>query len=359
MYKILVMDPGPLDRAMIAETVSSGLRSTSVHTTCCLSQAAEWLDQESANLLIVDMAHSPVATGDLIHYARSRCACIEVLLTSVGREEQVSFQVMKLGVEQYLLKPFRPAQLMAIVAPRAQKFVESEGRLGAQEQTLFLDRLYEAIKECAYKKCVEIAKEYIAFLYQSTDNMAVIRTRTLEFANGLTGFGQEFGPDVQWRLAGCLERFRSRYDLQGRKYDVCAMLEEMLDAMFEAMEKEALYSDDALKKALNYIDRNIKKGINLDDAAEYVNMSSCYFSKFFKKATGDNFISYVTDRKIEYAKDMLRHTEMPVINIAYELSYSETNYFSKAFKKKVGQTPTEYRMRHLKLPERKTAAELL
>lgn len=40
---------------------------------------------------------------------------------------------------------------------------------------------------------------------------------------------------------------------------------------------------------------------------------------------------------------MLLDTDMPVINIAYELSYSETNYFSKAFKKKVGVTPTEYR----------------
>ena len=53
----------------------------------------------------------------------------------------------------------------------------------------------------------------------------------------------------------------------------------------------------------------------------------------------------MTDRKIEFAKDMLRSTDMPVINIAYELSYNETNYFSKAFKKKVGMTPVEYRER--------------
>ena len=43
-----------------------------------------------------------------------------------------------------------------------------------------------------------------------------------------------------------------------------------------------------------------------------------------------------TDRRIEIAKDMLQNTDMPVINIACELSYNETNYFSKVFKKKVG-----------------------
>ena len=78
-------------------------------------------------------------------------------------------------------------------------------------------------------------------------------------------------------------------------------------------------------------------------------MSSCYFSKFFKRMTGKNYITYVTDSRIEMAKRMLVDTEMPVINIAYELSYNETNYFSKAFKKKVGVTPSEYRTAHSEL----------
>ena len=62
---------------------------------------------------------------------------------------------------------------------------------------------------------------------------------------------------------------------------------------------------------------------------------------------GTNFIVYVTDRRIEIAKDMLQNTDMPVINIACELSYNETNYFSKVFKKKVGLSPTEYRQRFI------------
>ena len=59
-----------------------------------------------------------------------------------------------------------------------------------------------------------------------------------------------------------------------------------------------------------------------------------YKRQLFKRMTGKNYITYVTDSRIEMAKRMLVDTEMPVINIAYELSYNETNYFSKAFKKK-------------------------
>ena len=121
----------------------------------------------------------------------------------------------------------------------------------------------------------------------------------------------------------------------------------MLNVIFAELESRQLYSGDDLKKVLNYIDRNIKRGVTLDMAAAYVGMSASYFSKFFKKYMGVNFITYVTDRKIEAAKDMLINTDRPVVNIAYDLSYSETNYFSKTFKKKVGVTPTEYREQHL------------
>ncbi len=75
-------------------------------------------------------------------------------------------------------------------------------------------------------------------------------------------------------------------------------------------------------------------------------MSSSYFSKFFKRITGVNFVTYMMDGRINAAKSMLTDTDMPVINIAYELSYSETNYSGKAFKKKVGLTTTEYREQH-------------
>jgi YesN/AraC family two-component response regulator len=81
----------------------------------------------------------------------------------------------------------------------------------------------------------------------------------------------------------------------------------------------------------------------LDQVGEYANMSSYYLSKIFKKETGVNFVTYLTERKIEIAKDMLANTDVPIINIALDLSYHEPNYFSKVFKKSTGMTPTEYR----------------
>lgn len=107
-------------------------------------------------------------------------------------------------------------------------------------------------------------------------------------------------------------------------------------------------SNNYVKDTLNYIERNIKKNITLEDAASYVNLSPHYLSKIFKKETGVNFISYLTNRRIEIAKEMLEDESIPISNISIELCYSKSNYFSKVFKKKVGLTPSEYREKYLK-----------
>ena len=67
-----------------------------------------------------------------------------------------------------------------------------------------------------------------------------------------------------------------------------------------------------------------------------------FFTNFFIKT----FITYVTDRKMDLAKEMLVNTDIPVLNIALDLAYNEANYFSKAFKKKTGLTPSEYREKY-------------
>ncbi len=174
----------------------------------------------------------------------------------------------------------------------------------------------------------------------------MIRFQVLRFAEGLVQLGDPLGSAARTRLACMMEQFRLRFDQQVQKYDTYLVLKKMLDVIFTVFEEDSSYQVDSEQRVINFIDRNVRGGISLDQAAEYANMSSYYFSRVFKKITGVNFITYVTDCKIAVAEEMLVETDMPVISIAYELSYSEANYFSKAFKRKVGMTPTEYREFH-------------
>jgi len=80
-----------------------------------------------------------------------------------------------------------------------------------------------------------------------------------------------------------------------------------------------------------------------EEVADNIKISPFYLSKIFKKYTGVNFIDYLTKLKIEKAKELLEYTDMPVINIAIELSFNEPNYFARVFRKTAGMTPSKYR----------------
>ena len=107
-----------------------------------------------------------------------------------------------------------------------------------------------------------------------------------------------------------------------------------------------------IDQAVLYINKNYNKDISLADVSREVNISPYYFSKVFKDEMGENFIEYLTNIRIEKAKDLIKNSECSMKEICVMVGYSEPNYFSRSFKKKVGVTPTEYK-------EGKTANETL
>ena len=137
-----------------------------------------------------------------------------------------------------------------------------------------------------------------------------------------------------------------KYLLYNNKHDAYNEIIKMVDILFDKMNIKGKLSEGGMKAVIDYIERNLKKGISLEDVANHVNISTYYLSKIFKKEMGVNFITYVTDRKMDLAKEMLVNTDIPVLNIALDLAYNEANYFSKAFKKKTGLTPSEYREKY-------------
>ena len=100
---------------------------------------------------------------------------------------------------------------------------------------------------------------------------------------------------------------------------------------------------DELECALNYIEKNFRKDITLNNVANYVKFSSTYLSKIFKNNIGINFNKYITKRRIKEAVLMLENKNISINDLAFEIGYNEPSYFCKVFKKEKGVTPLEYR----------------
>lgn len=101
-----------------------------------------------------------------------------------------------------------------------------------------------------------------------------------------------------------------------------------------------------VEKAIAYIkDHYQDPELSLKSVCKHISMSVSYFSTLFKQYTGRTFMEFVTQERMEKAKELLRLTAMKTYEIAYAVGYSDPHYFSGAFKKHEGDTPTEYRLR--------------
>jgi Response regulator containing CheY-like receiver domain and AraC-type DNA-binding domain len=101
-------------------------------------------------------------------------------------------------------------------------------------------------------------------------------------------------------------------------------------------------------KAEEYVHNNYgDEDLSLDRVCEVLGVSNSYFSSVFKKETGNSFIRYLTDYRMERASQLLIETNEKSYIIARKVGYADPNYFSYVFKRKFGVSPSKYRREHI------------
>lgn len=99
--------------------------------------------------------------------------------------------------------------------------------------------------------------------------------------------------------------------------------------------------------ALRYIDANLYSELTLDSVAAHVCLSANYFSRFFKKWQGINFKTWVNQRKMQRAGELLCNTDQTIDHIARKLQYAQTSYFCRVFHATYHMSPQMYRRHKL------------
>lgn len=122
-------------------------------------------------------------------------------------------------------------------------------------------------------------------------------------------------------------------------------IQNIFQKAMELRDREsANQSKKILKKAIDYIEENFaQETLSLNTVANAVNVSANYFSAIFSQEMQVTFIEYVTQKRMEKAKKLLRQTEKHAGDIALLVGYKDPHYFSFVFKKTQGCTPREYR----------------
>ncbi len=100
---------------------------------------------------------------------------------------------------------------------------------------------------------------------------------------------------------------------------------------------------EGIVKARQFIRDHQGEEFALGDVAREANMSTFYFCKTFKKATGLTFTDFLSRTRIEKARRLLVNPDVRVSEVAFEAGFQSLTHFNRTFHRVLGESPTEYR----------------
>lgn len=137
-----------------------------------------------------------------------------------------------------------------------------------------------------------------------------------------------------------LEGFSSLDAFGDRLIELCLMVNEKINIDI---------NDNTQKianEAKQYISDHFREsGLSVDEICSSLGVGTSYFSSVFKKSTGQSFVTYLTEVRMNEAQRLLDTTDEKSYIIAGMVGYDEPNYFSYVFKKQFGMSPSKYRQK--------------
>lgn len=118
-------------------------------------------------------------------------------------------------------------------------------------------------------------------------------------------------------------------------------------SLFQALPDDCLDTDNPhIIRAVAYIRQNMAKNLTLVKVADETHVSPSYLSHLFRKELGTTYSSYYNEMRVQYSA-LLLHGPRKINQVAYELGFTDCKYFSKVFKRFMGESPKEYQRRIL------------
>ena len=98
-----------------------------------------------------------------------------------------------------------------------------------------------------------------------------------------------------------------------------------------------------IKQAVLYVQEHFEENLSLSSLSAQFHVESSYFSRMFRKETGENLMLFICRKRMEKAVEYMKNTDRNLTEIAFMVGYDDYTYFNKVFKKMMGISPREYR----------------
>lgn len=105
-------------------------------------------------------------------------------------------------------------------------------------------------------------------------------------------------------------------------------------------------SNDYVSYLIDYVRQHFAEPISLKLIGNAISVSPSYLGQLFLNAIGMPFSAYLNEFRIQYAQNLLRNTNMKIVDIGVAVGFNTTNYFTTIFRKFTDLTPTEYKLKY-------------
>ncbi|OXS59233.1 DNA-binding response regulator [Cohnella sp. CIP 111063] len=300
---------------------------------------------ERKHLLLI--SYKPSLKTNAYDRAAELCRIVQKAIGSVLKIRMAFVLGTECGATKALKR-----NLHELVTDEEQRFYLESGAVAKQrteelsEEDLFVhydaanSELREALIDGRHSDACRMADAWIERIIRGRYPPAAVKDWALKLVL-----------DLKLKLR-TLQYVRSGYSADTLHKEISAIdsvreLREWLSGQLAASEEgdraASINKRPEVKEACKYVSLNLHRRISLDEVADSLHLNASYFSRMFKKVTGETFIEYVTRMKMDRAKELLDQTSHTVGEISEMLGYDNQSYFIKTFKSHASVTPMEYR----------------
>ncbi len=386
--KVLFVDDEKIIRDGIREIIRwDELGCELMETADSADSAIQAMQKERFDLVITDICMQKMTGIELAKRIRRIKPDTKIIILSAFEDFSYAREAIEIGVMKYMLKPVTPEELETAVREAmdqvqsdmqlASRITESEKFVNIYRPQLVKDfwraLLQREITEqndleqkmklaginadsptlCCIMVKAELSEKVEEHILQRTVQSA---EEVLEKCLECIGYGAGQAVIITEKLSDNEKMIRLHNRIEniwgtpvriscGHQVSNYLELSASLEAAIMRIpgrQKNAV--EDLVAESVKLIEQNIgneKFGVNEIAVALHISLS--YLSKIFKKHLGATCIEYITQKRMEKAKELLIHTAMTQEEIAHAVGYTNVHYFSMLFKKQLGETPGQYR----------------
>ncbi|MDR0222074.1 MAG: response regulator [Oscillospiraceae bacterium] len=281
MYRLLIADDENIIRRGLSERMPwSEIGCEVAGTAKDGFEAIEFIKNSPPDIVITDIKMPRQSGIDVARYVYENFPGIKVIILTGFAEFEYAREAIAYGVAEYALKPVSKDGLTASVKRLILKIDEEKGRNGLSKNAM---------------------SPYVGKLY-----------------------------DIEKQL--------NDRDYEAGRQSVSTLF----NALNELVHEKKRFSP-LVEKTLNYIDGNYNSNLSLETIAAQIPANPSHLSRTFKKETGEAVVEHINRKRIEKAKELLTFTDKMAYEIAEEVGFNDSTYFSLVFKKITGVSPKDFK----------------